>query len=176
MYNTDLVKIHTMKSGNLGIETPFNAAFKDELQALIPSANWLSPLWIISPLGEDQANELLAKYYPPQNILEKVRIEWDLDRESPEIDGIGLANVSRDWWRWRKDCAIDFKVIEQSLTSGGSAKYPGLYGKLTVEVMIRPGAEISPRAVVVTIKNGQVSNPLADFSTEELLAEIERRN
>lgn len=175
MYNTDLVTIETMKSGNLGIKTPFNAAFKDELKALVPSAKWQSPYWIIKPSGEDQAKELLAKYYPPETHLQKVRIEWDLDRESPEIDGVRLANISRDWWNWRKDCPIDFKIIEQDLHSGGSAKYPGLYGKLTVEVTIRPNADISPLAEVVVIEAGEETNPLAHFSTEDLLAELKAR-
>lgn len=175
MYNTDIVKVSKMKSGNIGIETPFNAAFKNELKALIPSAKWQSPLWIVSSLGEDQANELLEKYYPPEDELQKVRIEWILDRESPEIDGINLASVSRDWWSWNKRCPIDFKIIEQELTSGGSSKYPGLFGKLSIETMIRPDAEISPKAIVEIIENGEVSNPLADFTTEELFAELETR-
>ncbi len=176
MFDENLVTIETMKSGNLGIKAPFNGAFKDELKALVPSAKWQRPYWIIKPSGEDQAKELLAKYYPPKAELQKVRIEWDLDRESPEIDGVGLANINRDWWGWHKDCAIDFKIIEQDLSSGGSAKYPGLYGKLIIETIIRPDANISPKAEIEIIENGTVPNPLADFSTEELLAEIERRN
>lgn len=175
MFNTDLATIHKMKSGNLGIETPFNGVFKDELKALIPSAKWQSPYWIIKPGGEEQAKELLAKYYPPQAELQKVRIEWNLDRESPRIDGVDLANVSRDWWGWSKKCPIDFKIIEQNLSSGGSAKYPGLYGKLIIEAIIRPGADFSPGAEVAVIEEGQESNPLADFSTEELLAELQKR-
>lgn len=174
-YNTNFVTIDTMKSGNLGIKAPFNAAFKDELKVLVPSAKWQSPYWIIKPSGKDQAEGLLAKYYPPQNVLQKVRIEWDLDRESPEIDGVGLANVSRDWWGWRKDCPIDFKIIEQELKSGGSAKYPGLYGKLIIEATIRSDADISPSAEVEIIENGEAPNPLDGFSTEELLAELKAR-
>lgn len=175
MYNETIVKIVKMKSGNVGIETPFNASFKDELKVLIPSAKWQAPHWIISPSGLDQAKELLAKYYPPSSALQKVVIEWDLNRESPEIDGVALANVNRDWWSWSKRCSVDFKVIEQDLTSGGSRKSPGLYGKLIIEATIRPGAIISPSATIEIIEEGQAPNPLSEFSTEELLAEIERR-
>lgn len=175
MYDKNLAKIHKMKSGNLGIETSFNGAFKDELKALIPSAKWQSPYWVIKPNGEDQAKELLAKYYPLETELQKVRLEWNLDRESPKIDGIRLANISRDWWGWRKDCPIDFKIIEQNLDSGGSAKYPGLYGKLIIEVTTRPDAKISPRAKIKMIEKGKKPNPLADFPTEDLLTELQSR-
>jgi hypothetical protein len=176
MYNIELAQIKEMKSGNLGIKTPFNGAFKDELKRLVPSAKWQSPYWIIAPSGLEQAKDLLAKYYPAQETLEKVRIEWsDLNRESPEIDGVNLATVSRDWWNWRKDCPVDFKVIEQSLDSGGSRKNPGLYGKLVIETAIRPGANVSPHAEITVIEEGAKPNPLAEFSTEDLLAEIARR-
>jgi hypothetical protein len=175
MFNENLATIHKMKSGNLGIETPFNAAFKDELKALIPSAKWNSPYWVIKPSGERQAKELLAKYYPPQTELQKVRIKWDLDLESPKIDGVELASVSRDRWGWRTDYPIDFEIIEQGLDCGGSVKYPGLYGKLVIEAIIRPGADISPIADVTVIQEGQVPNPLAGFSTEDLLAELKAR-
>jgi hypothetical protein len=175
MFNENLVSIKTMESGNLGIETPFNADFKNELKALVPSAKWQVPYWIIKPSGEEQARELLAKYYPAPDQLQKVRIEWDLDRESPEIDGVELANISRDWWRWRKDCPVDFKIIEADIDSGGSSKHPGLFGKLTIETSIRPDANISPSADVTVIENGEAPNPLASFSTEELLAELEAR-
>lgn len=174
MYNTDLASIKAMKSGNLGIKAPFNVAFKDELRALVPSAKWQSPYWVIKPSGKERAEELLAKYYPPQDELQKVRIEWDLDRDSPEIDGVGLATISRDWWGWRK-YPIDFEVIEQSLESGGSRKSPGLYGKLIIEATIRPGADISPSANVTVIENGEVPNPLANFTAQELLAELKAR-
>jgi hypothetical protein len=175
MYNTDLVTIETMKSGNLGIKTPFNGEFKDELRALIPSAKWQSPYWVINPSSEDQAKELLAKYYPQENELQKVRIEWDLNRDSPEIDGIRLASISRDWWNWRNNCPIDFKIVEQDLDSGGSRKNPGLFGKLIIEATIRPGADIYPSAEVSVIEEGEKPNPLAEFSTEDLLVELKAR-
>lgn len=179
MFNTDLVSIETMKnSDNLGIKTPFNADFKDELKTLVPSAKWQSPYWIIKPSGKEQAEELLAKYYPAPEALQKVRIEWDLDRESPEIDGVGLANISRDWWGWRKDCPIDFKIIEADIDSGGSRKNPGLFGTLIIEATIRPDANVSPAADVTIIENGEAPRPftaLDRYSTEELLAELEAR-
>lgn len=109
---------------------------------------------------------------------DKVRITWNLNRDSPEIDGIALANISRDWWSWRQgafNCPVDFKVIEQNLKSGGSRNNPGLYGKLVIEATISPDADISPAAEVTIIENGEAPNPLASFSTEELLAELKAR-
>lgn len=175
MYNTDLVKVYHLINGTVEIEAPFNARFKDELKVLIPSATWQAPYWVIKSSGEDQARQLLAKYYPPVSELQKVRIEWNLNRDAPEIDGVELATISRDWWGWRKDCTIDFQVIEHDLTSGGSRKSPGLYGKLIIEATIRPGATISPSAEVTIIEAGEVPGPLAGFSPEELLAELEAR-
>ncbi len=176
MYNTDIVKLRTMKSGNIGIETPFNEAFKNELKGLVPSAKWQAPLWIINPDGLDQAKELLAKYYPPNEALQTVRIEWDLDRESPKIDGVDLANVNRDWWSWSRSCYIYFKVIEQSLETGGSRNNPNLYGPLIIEAKIRPDAEIYPSAKVIVLEDAKAPNPLASFSNDELLAELARRS
>lgn len=175
MYNTDLVKVHELINGTTGIETPYNEAFKNELKALVPSTKWQAPYWVIKSSGEEQAQQLLAKYFPPESELQKVRIKWDLNRDAPEIDGVGLASVNRDWWGWRKDCTIDFQVIEHDLTSGGSRKSPGLYGKLIIEATIRPGATISPSAEVTIIEAGEVPGPLAGFSPEELLAELEAR-
>lgn len=68
------------------------------------------------------------------------------------------------------------KLIDQDLDSGGSRKSPGLYGKLVIETTIRPEANITPSADVMIIEDGEAPNPLADFSTEELLAELETRS
>jgi len=175
MFNEDIAKIHEMKSGNLGIETPYNVAFVKELKSLVPSARWSSPYWVIKPSGEEQAKGLLAEYYPPKEALQRVRIEWDLDHGAPQIDGVNLASVSRDYWSWRKDCPIDFKIVESTVDCGGSRKYPGLFGRLVIETTIRTDANISPAAAVTIIENGEVSSPLAAFSTEELLAELQAR-
>jgi hypothetical protein len=145
-YDADLARIVTLKSGKLGIETPYNAKFVEELKVNMASG-----------------------------VLQKVRITWDLSREAPQIDGVNLASITRDWWNWRKDCPVDFKVVEQDLDSGGSRKSPGLFGKLVIETSVRPGADISPSAKVEIIEAGEKPNPLADFSTEELLAELKRR-
>lgn len=175
MYNTELAKISNMKSGNLGIQTPYNGSFVNDLKASVPSARWSAPYWIIKPSGREQAEKLLGKYFPTEETLQKVRIEWELDRDNPTIDGTSLASVSRDYWKWRTDCPIDFKIIEQELESGGSRKSPGLYGKLVIETAIRPDALIEPSAEIQVIEDGETPNPLAEFSTEELLAELKRR-
>lgn len=174
-FDTDAAKIITLENGKLGIETPYNAKFVSELKASVPSAKWSRPYWTINPSGEDQAKELLTKFYPPPTNLQKVRITWNLERDAPQIDGVNLASINRDWWNWRKDCPIDFKVIEQDLYSGGSRKSPGLYGTLIIEASIRPDADISPSAEIEIIEDGEKPNPLAAFSTEELLAELKRR-
>jgi len=175
MYNKSEVTITEMKSGDLGIKTPFNRRFTNELKALVPSAKWQNPYWIIKQSGREQTEELLSKYYPAQEALERVRIEWNLDRDDPQIDGVSLANIERDNWGWKRNCPFDFKVIEQTLESGGSRNNPGLFGRLIIEVSVRPGAIVSPAATVTVLEAGEQVNPLAGFTNEELIAELARR-
>lgn len=175
MYNENLVSV-TEKDGKLLISSPYNGEFVAELKKSVPSAQWTGKRWAINISGKAQAENLLSKYYPSSEQLQTVKIEWDLDRDNPQIDGTSLASVSRDVWNWRKDCPIDFKVIEQEVKSGGSRNHPGLFGKLVIEVAIRPDAVISPQPVSIdTVKPGEAPNPLAVFSTEDLLAELARR-
>lgn len=175
MFNETLVTL-TEKDGKISIESPFNREFVNELKGLVPSARWSGSKWVINASGKEQAETLLAKYYPAEECYQTVRIEWNLNRDDPQIDGVGLASISRDYWSWRKNCPVDFKVIEQNLESGGSRNHPGLFGKLIIEAQVRPGATISPTPAEVTIlEDGEILNPLADFSTEALLAELTRR-
>lgn len=164
-------------SGKFAISSPYNAAFVEELKKSVPSARWSGGFWVINASGKEQAEKLLAQYYPSDDQLQKVRISWSLDRDDPKIDGVSLASVSRDCWSWRRDCPIDFKIVSQDLESGGSRKNPGLYGELVIETKIRPGAKVEPSANVEILEDGENPNPnpLADFSDKELLAELERR-
>ena len=126
----------------------------------------------------------MSKYYPSEEQFQTVRIAWNSlggrHSEHPSIDGVGLANVSRDYWNWRKDCPVSFKVIEQDLATGGSRRYPELRGSLTIEAKIRPEATISPIPDEVTIlENGEQITPggglwvcdlnVANFSYETIL-------
>lgn len=176
MYNTNLVTIKTLENGQLAIKSPYNGNFVKDLKTLVPSADWKGQRWIINASGRDQAEALLEQYYPPEDQLQTVRIEWLLERDNPQIDNVNLASISRDYWSWKRNCPIDFKVIEQSIDSGGSRNNPGLYGKLVIEAAIRPDAKITPLPTSIKIiEEGETPNPLADFSTEALVAELTRR-
>jgi hypothetical protein len=162
------VKFVVSNQGRPGVQTPYNANFVSELKALVPTAKWSSGArtWFYD-----------EKFYPNQETFQTVRITWkDMYRSNPTIDGVQLAYVSRDNWQWRNNCSVLFKVILNDLEAGGSRNNPGLYGNLKIEAKIRPNADISPKPdKVVIMENGTSVNPLEKFSTEELIAELDRR-
>ena len=139
------------KPGRIGVFTPFNGDFVKELKSMIPSAKWNGEGWFFDEISQNQVEKLVEKYFPSEDALQLVRIEWELSRDDPQVDGISLASISRDYWNWRKNCPIQFKVIENDATSGGSRKSPGLYGRLVIEAKIRPDANISPEPKSVAV-------------------------
>lgn len=163
--------------GRAGVFTPFNRAFVDELKRNVPSAKWNGEAWFFDEMSRSEVEALVEKYFPGEDTFETVRIEWDLSRDDPQIDGVSLASIDRDFWSWRRDCPVQFKVIEAGdVNSGGSRKNPGLFGKLVIEAKVRPGAMITPKPVsVIVVENGVAPNPLSNFSTEALIAELKRR-
>lgn len=169
--------IESSKEGRLGVTTPYNADFVKRLKQQVPSAKWNGNAWFFDEISKSDVEELVNEFYPSDDALQKVIITWShLHRDNPQIDGVSLANVNRDYWNWRNNCPIQFKVISVDIESGGSRKSPGLYGSLTIEARIRPNASISPKPdSIEIIENGQEFNPLAKFSTEELLAELKKR-
>ncbi len=69
----------------------------------------------------------------------------------------------------KQTAAVIFAAVNPDKAS---VKRPKTYQKQQViEATIRPDAEISPHAEIQIIEIGEEPNPLAAFSTEELLAE-----
>jgi hypothetical protein len=162
--------------GRTGVQTPYNADFVKELKTKVPSAKWSGKAWFFDDIALDDVKKLVSKYFPQEEQLNTARITWQLHRDDPQIDGISLASINRDYWNWRADCPVQFKVIEADIAAGGSRRSPGLYGNLIIEAKIRPEARITPEPKSVEIlENGDTPNPLTGISTEDLFAELERR-
>jgi hypothetical protein len=175
-----MTKLMTLESGKMAVQAPYNGDFVADLKANVPSAKWngRERLWVFAPISKPQVEKLLAEYFPAKAALQLVRITWEnLSRAELTIDNTHLASVQRDWWKWRGDCPIDFRVIDANLESGGSRKYPGLYGDCTIEAHIREGANINPYpAKVEVLEQGEQYGPLSNFTDEELAEEMIKRN
>lgn len=162
--------------GRWGVFTPYNGDFVKALKANVPSAKWNGEGWFFDEISKADVEKLVETFFPSHDALDTVVIEWDLNRDNPQIDGTSLATVERDYWNWKKNCPVEFRVVESEISSGGSRKNPGLYGRLVIEAKIRPGANFSPEPLQVeVVENGDVPNPLAEFLTEDLVAELKRR-
>lgn len=146
MTNLIETKPLTKPEGHTGIYTPYNVDFVKAIKRGIPSAKWSRNLscWYVPDRDLDDALAIARKFYPDDSEMREARITWDLSRDKPSIGGFELANVSRDSWSWRRDCPIEFKVEKESVSSGGSARNPGLYGELVIIAKIAPGMDITP--------------------------------
>lgn len=169
-------------NGKPGVKTPYNADFVTALKRRVPSAQWegFKKTWLFDKASRPDVEALVGEFYPTG--LQTVRITWpSLDRDKPQIDGVDLASISRDSWNWKRNCPVEFRVISESLKSGGSAKYPGLFGELIIEAKIRADANISPIPESVEVIEEVVppevvaENPLAQFGDQELIAELRSR-
>lgn len=158
-------------NGKMGIKTPYNALFVDDLKKAIPSASWNpnQQIWFFDPLSKDQAERLLEKYYPKEEDKQLVRITWSLSRQTPTIDGVHLITAWGKSWRWKRDCPFEIKVIEADLATNGCS----LFGTCIIETRLRDGAVLSPGpANFEIIEQGQNFSPLARFTDEELAREL----
>lgn len=164
--------------GRSGVISPYNADFVKELKRNVPSAKWNGSAWFFDDISRPDVEELVAKFFPGRESLQRVIITWnELVRDDPQIDGVSLATINRDWWNWKKNCPIQFKVVKADIDSGGSRKNPGLFGNLVIEAFIRPGASVKPIPDnMEVIENGKEYNPLEIFPTEDLVAELKRRD
>jgi len=173
------IKIKWIKGevvGRIGVDTPFNEPFKDELKALVPSAKWggyNNPYWFFDEEAKPDVIPILDKYFGNQVWQ---RITWTGVREGRiSIDGASLVFVSRDYWKFRSD-DVTFRVVEQDLSSGGSRNNPVIAGDLVVEALVRPGADIYPEpAGVEEIGEPEKKNPLGLYPADMLAQELIRR-
>lgn len=162
--------------GRRGVQTPYNAAFVRELKAIPsmrferhPAATWY--------FDEEVLPDVLALVdsYFGRRVWQ--RVTWNLSREKPEVDGVSLALIARDYWRWLPG-DVEFRVVEDSdVYPGGSRSHPGLYGRVVMDVLAREDAvfEPQPESIELLGEEREAPNPLAVYPDDALLAELRRR-
>lgn len=165
--------------GRIGVIVPYNQKFNDELKAMVPSARFREDHrtdgWFFDEEARDDVLPILKKFYASH---EWVRVEWNLNRDHITVDGANLFTVNRDWWKFRSNFPCRFKVVEEDLSSGGSRSNPGMYGRVVIDILCRPGTEFLPDPVSVTaVPDAQPSdtNPLEIYPDDLLVAELARR-
>lgn len=165
--------------GRIGVVTPFNGQFVEELKALSSSAKFdrAAGAWFFDEEVKPEVLALVEKFFTSPRPW--VRIEWGLRSEAAvTIDGIDLFWISRDRWNWRRDGGLEYRIIEQDLRSGGSMRYPNISGRAVIEIALRAGAVIRPEPDSIQPLEKEPKrpvNPLEHFDTADLLAELERR-
>lgn len=165
--------------GRIGVVVPYNQKFNDELKAMVPSARFRedgrTDGWFFDEEASDDVLLILEKFYVNQAWQ---RVEWGLNRDNVTVDGANLFTVNRDWWKFRSNFPYKFKVVEDDLSSGGSRSNPGMYGRVVIDILCRPGAEFRPEPVSVTAipdEQPNDTNPLAIYPDDLLVAELARR-
>lgn len=159
--------------GRVRIDAPYNRAFKDRLKEVVPSATWVGGMWEYDEEAQPLVTELVNAFYV--HVTWK-RIEFDFGSRggNPEIDGASLARVQRDYFRWQSDIAL--KVVESDIESGGSRRYPALFGRVVLDVLIRDGAEISPEPISISdALEVYRPDPLAGVSAGQMLKAMHGR-
>lgn len=173
--------LHANTDGRKAVKVPFNAEFNHELKQSVPSARFNQRgkrEWSFDSAELPKVELLLEKYYLTVQLM---RVEWNgLHDSGVTIDGVDLLSVSRDWWGWRRDCPVGFRVVEASLESGGSRQYPNVSGDLVLDITCRPDAVFEPEPTSVTVLDEPIDerqrpNPLLAYDDEALLAELARR-
>lgn len=130
--------------GRVCIDAPYNGAFKELLKELVPSARWDGRMWEYDEEAQPLVTELVNEFYV--NVVWK-RVIFELRGDTPTIDGVSLAYIQRDYFRWKGD--VPMKVVESDVESGGSRRHPTLSGRVVMDVLIRDGADIAPEPVSV---------------------------
>lgn len=165
--------------GRIGVIVPYNQKFNDALKAAVPSARFKEDRrtdgWFFDEEAKEDVLPILERFYVNQ---EWQRVEWSLSRDEITVDGASLFTVNRDWWKYRNNFPYKFRVVDEDLSTGGSRANPGMFGRLIIDILCRPGAEFYPEPVSVTPspeQTGDKPNPLAIFPDDALTAELARR-
>ena len=173
MYKVKWVKGEV--DGRVGIITPYNEAFKDELKAVTSSAKFrrTDGAWCFDEELRPEVMPLVDKFFT-RTVWQRVTIRLDRD-DSLSIDGASLLYVNRDSWNFRRG-DVNFRVIEQAVQSGGSRANPHVSGTLVLDVEMREGAIIKPEPESVEpVGEQEKPNPLANYAVDDLAAELARR-
>lgn len=162
--------------GRVGLVCPYNDSFRVELCALVPGARFdrRGGAWCFDEEQRHLVMPLIERYFT--NTAWQ-RVTLDLRHaESVSVDGASLISATRDNWWWRRDAVVHFRIVECAVSAGGSRRCPTVSGQLVLDIDMRIGADVSPLpADVVTLGEQDPVNPLANYATGDLLAELARR-
>lgn len=162
--------------GRVGLVCPYNDNFRVELCALVPGARFdrRSSAWLFDEEQRHLVTPLVDRYFT-DTCWQRVTLELR-SNDGVGVDGANLISMTRDRWWWRRDTAVRFRVVECDITAGGSRRYPYVSGRLVLDIDMRLGAEVSPSPIdVVVLDEQEPGNPLANYATADLLAELARR-
>lgn len=151
---------------------PYNGEFIKQIRSLCPGAKWVDKQWQFRTRHADVVMGLLAEFFDPENQVDHV-VYWEqLSRDIPRVDGVDLAFISRDSWKWRG--ALQFDPVVVDLRPGGSRANPGLYGRLVVKVKARRDAVFTPEPSRIDLVDNGVGGTIKIGETEFSDREIER--
>jgi hypothetical protein len=173
MYEVEWIKGPV--DGRVGIVTPYNEQFKEELKAVTSSAKFrrADGAWCFDEELRPEVMPLVDKFFT-RTSWQRVTIHLDRD-DNFSIDGANLLYVNRDNWSFRRG-DVNFRVVEQNLQSGGSRANPHVSGTLVLDVEMREGAIIKPEPKSVEpVGEQEKPNPLANYAVDDLAAELARR-
>jgi hypothetical protein len=170
-------------------DTPYNPYFVADLKKSIPngSKKWDAEnrVWIIEGNCEKTLNNLLAKHYNYQIGSKNIKIKLTALKDDYEYcDSVRVAGfpIARAWGRdsGARVCE-NVVLISGSIKSGGSMKNwctkvaAGAVFEMTIPESAVENIDKEIWKVEIISKEEKQENPLEHFSTEALLAEIERR-
>lgn len=175
MYEVKWVKGEV--DGRIGLICPYNDEFQSELKALTSSAKFRGSdnAWCFDEELRPLVMPLVERYFT-HTAWRRVTMHLR-GADNLTVDGARLMYVTRDYWNWRRDTAVNFRVIESNVDSGGSRNNPCVSGFLILYMDIRDGAVISPEPEMVELLEDEqeLPNPLANYAIEHLAAELARR-
>lgn len=162
--------------GRIGVITPYNDQFQAELKNATSSAVFRGRdrAWCFDEEARELVAPIVERYFTNTKWR---RVTFALrGAENVTVDGGQLMFVTRDKWNWRRDTAVNFRVVENGVVSGGSRAHPYVSGSLIIDLDMRDGADIRPEPESVeTLAEQEPPNPLANYPIEMLLAEIAQR-
>lgn len=169
--------IKSSVEGRVGIVVPYRQLFNDELKAAVSSATFSrgSDAWMFDEEATHLVRPLLEKYFQSGVWY---RVELDLkNAEEFTIDGCNLLYVNREYWKWRSGSGFEMKVLECTLSAGGSRRSPHVNGRLVLEIVMREGAVISPAPTSIEKIDRPTTppNPLETVPTTAIQRELEAR-
>lgn len=143
------VQWHT-EGNKVGVETPYHADFVKKLKSVIPAASFKDKVWYVSRKHLDPLIAVVQEYFSGE--AKRVRIAITMEGYQPfTVDGKTMTRFKRGGWAWDTRNMDSVVIISESLSAGGSAKYPKLVGSCVIEMDVVNESLVSGGSYEVTI-------------------------